>query len=126
MNIEDYLFHSLTKEDHQSYVNARQAQNMSFVANYDQWIAKCAELERLKAEDDRHTWDSSEHNPANYPDYYKQDDITKERWELRGEEDYNAAQKALDLQILSLEALLHHPDEYQLIDVDDVFESDDE
>lgn len=118
MNIEDYLFNSLTEEYHQSYVKARQEQSMNFVANYDDWIATTAKLDKLKFQDKTHTWENSEHNPANYPDYEQQDTDTKEIWQLKGRIAYNEDQKALDNQINVLETLLAHPDDFEKIKSD--------
>lgn len=119
MNLEDYLFNSLTQEYHQSYIKARQEQGMDFIANFDDWIAKTAELDKLKAQDQQYTWENSEHNPANYPEYKEQDTDTKEIWELKGRIAYNDDQKALDNQINALQALLAHPDELEKVTIDD-------
>ena len=118
MNIEDYLFNSLTEEYHQSYVKARQEQGMTYIADYDEWIATTAKLDKLKFQDKTHTWESSEHNPANYPDYEQQDADTKEIWQLKGRIAYNEDQKALDNQINVLETLLAHPDDFEKIKSD--------
>lgn len=118
MNLEDYLFNSLTQEYHQSYIKARQEQGMDFIANFDDWIAKTAQLDKLKAQDQQHTWENSEHNPVNYPEYKEQDADTKEIWELKGRIAYNDNQKALDNQINALQALLAHPDDFEKIQSD--------
>ena len=65
-----------------------------------------------------HTWENSEHNPANYPDYQQQDATTKEHWTLKGQIDCNEDQTELDNQIRTLEALLIHPDEIEKIESD--------
>lgn len=118
MNPEDYLFNSLTEDYHQSYVKARQEQGMDFIANFDDWIIKTTELDKLKAQNQQHTWENSEHNPANYPDYKEQDADTKELWKLKGQIAYNEDQTELDTQIRTLEALLIHPDEIEKIESD--------
>lgn len=113
MSIEHLLFDSLTPQYHQNYVDARKNAGMDYIENFDEWLSKTGELETLKSQND--TWENSEHNPANYPDYENQDEATKQRWIMNGQDEYNQAQKELDLQIERLEALLRHPDDIELV-----------
>lgn len=117
MNLEDYLCNSLTEECHQSYVKARQDNNMDFIADFEDWVTKTVKLEQLKTQDRRHTWENSEHNPANYSEYQHQDATTKEYWNLKGQIAYNEDQSELDNQIRTLEALLTHPDKIEQSDI---------
>ncbi|RKW39854.1 MAG: hypothetical protein D8B60_09770 [Moraxella sp.] len=114
MNLDDFN-NTTSKEAYDEYVLARQRENMTFVENYETWILRMTELENLHIKNQKHIWENSEHNPVNYPDYENQDEATKQRWIMNGQDEYNQAQKELDLQIERLEALLRHPDDIELV-----------
>lgn len=112
MNIEDLLINSLSEKYHQSYVDARQNQGMACLNDYREWLAKNSELEKLIARNNTDTWENSEHNPANYPDFDSLDDNTKQQRITQGKQDYWADSEALETKISELRHLLTHPDEF--------------
>lgn len=110
MGLEAYLFHSLTEEYHQDYVQARTKQGADCIADYDNWLAKHKELEQLKKQNQADTWERSEHNPVNYPDFDSLDDDTKEQRITQGKQDYWADSEALETKISQLRHLLLNPE----------------
>lgn len=108
-----------TQQTYQNYVDARQRADMPYIESYDEWLTKNAELAQLHAENEADTWENSEHNPANYPDFDSLDDETKQLRITQGNAEYWTASERLENQIRVLEALLIHPDEMELISDDD-------
>ncbi|UZA34024.1 hypothetical protein LP087_13715 (plasmid) [Moraxella bovis] len=119
MSIEHLLFDSLTPQYHQNYVDARKNAGMDYIENFDEWLSKTGELETLKSQNQNDTWENSEHNPANYPDFDSLDDETKQLRITQGNAEYWIASERLENKIRVLEALLIHPDEMELISDDD-------
>lgn len=113
MNLEDYLFNSLTQKHHKSYMQARIKQGMSYIANYDDWLAKHHELTDLSIKNQQDTWENSEYNPANYPDFDSLDDDTKQQRIMQGNTEYWRHSEALEAKIRDLEHLLINPDELE-------------
>lgn len=115
MSIAYFLTDNLTPEYHQGYIKARQNAKMDYIENFDDWLCKIAELEKLKLKNQNDTWESSEHNPANYPDWDSLDDDTKQQRIAQGEQEYWTASTQLENQIRVLQAQLLHPDEIERI-----------
>lgn len=108
-----------TQQTYQNYVDARQRADMPYIESYDVWLTKNAELAELQAENEADTWESSEYNPANHPDFESLDNETKQQRIEQGNAEYWTASERLENQIRVLEALLIHPDEMELISDDD-------
>lgn len=119
MHIEHLLFDSLTPQYHQSYVDARKHAGMNCIENFDEWLSKTAELKTLKVQNQNDTWENSEHNPANYPDFESLDDDTKNERITQGKKDYWTDSERLESKISILEALLMHPSEVKQVSDDD-------
>ena len=111
MSLQDYLINSLSAEYHQSYVNARQKEGIVCLTDYNEWIAKNNELENLITKNNADTWENSEYNPANYPDFDSLDDDTKQQRITQGKLDYLTDSEAIEAKISELRHLLTHPDE---------------
>lgn len=105
-----------TPQIHQSYIEARQRANMPYIENYNEWLTKNAELAELRAENEIDTWENSEYNPANYPDFNSFDDNTKKQLLIQGEQEYWRASEALETKISKLEHLLANSDEFEKAD----------
>lgn len=118
MSLEDYLFNSLTKEHHEQYVKVRTEQDMSHIVGYQNWLTAHKELMELKNKNQADTWEKSEHNPANYPDWDSLDDTTKAQRIKQGEQDYWADSEALETKISDLEHLLANPNDFEKSDDD--------
>lgn len=118
MSIEHLLFDSLTPQYHQSYVEARKNLGMDCIEDFDEWLSKTSELEMLKTQNQDDTWENSEHNPANYPDWDSLDDETKQLRITQGNAEYWTASEHLENQIRTLEALLMHPNEVERVSDD--------
>lgn len=118
MSIEHLLFDSLTPHYHQSYVEARKNLGMDCIEDFDEWLSKTSELEMLKTQNQDDTWENSEHNPANYPDWDSLDDETKQLRITQGNAEYWTASEHLENQIRTLEALLMHPNEVERVSDD--------
>lgn len=106
MNTEDLLINSLSEKYHQSYVDARQNQGMACLTDYREWLAKNSELEKLIARNNTDTWENSEYNPANYPDWNSLDEQTAFQRLTQGKQEYLADSEELERQIKELEALI--------------------
>lgn len=115
MSIAYFLTDNLTPEYHQGYIKARQNAKMDYIENFDDWLCKIAELEKLKLKNQNDTWESSEYNPTNYPDFESLDDDTKQQRIAQGEQEYWTASTQLENQIRVLQAQLLHPDEIERI-----------
>lgn len=115
MSIAYFLTDNLTPEYHQGYIKARQNAKMDYIENFDDWLCKIAELEKLKLKNQNDTWESSEYNPTNYPDFESLDDDTKQQRIAQGEQGYWTASTQLENQIRVLQAQLLHPDEIERI-----------
>lgn len=107
-----------TQQTYQNYVEARQRADMTYIENYDEWLTKNAELAELQAENEVDTWESSEYNPANYPDFDNLDDETKQQRIEQGNAEYWRNSEALEKQIRDLEHLLLDPDELEKDNLD--------
>lgn len=107
-----------TQQTYQNYVEARQRADMTYIESYDEWLTKNAELAQLQAENETDTWESSEHNPANYPDWDSLDDDTKNERITQGNAEYWRNSEILEKQISDLEHLLLNPDELEKADLD--------
>ena len=107
-----------TQQTYQNYVEARQRADMTYIENYDEWLTKNAELAELQAENEVDTWESSEYNPANYPDFDNLDDETKQQRIEQGNAEYWRNSEALEKQIRGLEHLLLDPDELEKDNLD--------
>lgn len=107
-----------TQQTYQKYVEARQRADMPYIESYDTWLTKNAELAELQAENEADTWESSEYNPANYPDFESLDDETKQQRITQGNQEYWTASEHLENQIRTLEALLMHPNEVERVSDD--------
>lgn len=118
MDIEYLLFDSLTPQYHKSYVETRKNAGMSYVEDFDQWLSKTNELEKLNAQYRNGAWENSEHNPVNYPDWDSLDDDTKNKRITQGKKDYWTESEHLESKIFTLEALLVHLDEIERISDD--------
>lgn len=118
MSIEHLLFDSLTPQYHQNYVDARKNAGMDCIEDFNEWLSKTSELEMLKAQNQNDTWENSEHNPANYPDWDSLDDETKQQRITQGNAEYWMASEHLENQIRTLEALLMHPNEVERVSDD--------
>lgn len=108
-----------TQQTYQNYVEARQRADMPYIESYDVWLTKNAELAELQAENEADTWESSEHNPANYPDFESLDNETKQQRIEQGNAEYWQHSEALEKQISDLEHLLLNPDELEKDDLND-------
>lgn len=107
-----------TQQTYQNYVEARQRADMTYIENYDEWLTKNAELAELQAENEVDTWESSEYNPANYPDFDNLDDETKQQRIEQSNAEYWRNSEALEKQIRDLEHLLLDPDELEKDNLD--------
>lgn len=107
-----------TQQIYQNYVEARKRVNMPYVPSYEKWLTKNAELAELQAENEVDTWENSEHNPANYPDWDNLDEETKGQRIAQGTLDYLQNSAILEKQISDLEQLLLNPDEIEKMDDD--------
>ena len=107
-----------TEQTYQKYIEARQRADMTYIESYDEWLTKNAELAELHAEYEADTWQSSEHNPVNYPDFDNLDDDTKQQRITQGNAEYWRNSEALEKQISDLEHLLLNPDELEKADLD--------
>lgn len=106
-----------TQQTHQNYVEARQRADMPYIESYDIWLTKNAELAELQAEAEADTWESSEYNPANYPDFESLDNETKQQRIEQGNAEYWQHSEVLEKQISDLEHLLLNPDELKKDDL---------
>lgn len=106
-----------TQQTHQNYVEARQRADMPYIESYDIWLTKNAELAELQAEVEADTWESSEYNPANYPDFESLDNETKQQRIEQGNAEYWQHSEVLEKQISDLEHLLLNPDELKKDDL---------
>lgn len=106
-----------TQQTYQNYVEARQRADMPYIESYDVWLTKNAELAELQDENEADTWESSEYNPANYPDFESLDDDTKQQRIEQGNAEYWRNSEALEKQISDLEHLLLNPDELEKDDL---------
>lgn len=111
-----------TQQTHQKYVEARQRADMTYIESYEKWLTKNAELAELQAENEVNTWENSEHNPANYPDWNSLDDDTKQQRITQGNAEYWQNSEVLEKQIRDLEHLLLNPDELKKDDLDNDIE----
>lgn len=107
-----------TQQTYQKYVEARQRADMPYIESYDTWLTKNAELAELQAENEADTWESSEHNPANYPDFENLDNDTKQQRIAHGNAEYWRNSEILEKQISDLEHLLLNPDELEKDNLD--------
>lgn len=106
-----------TQQTYQKYVEARQRADMPYIESYDVWLTKNAELAELQAENEADTWESSEYNPANYPDFESLDNETKQQRIEQGNVEYWQHSEVLEKQISDLEHLLLNPDELEKDDL---------
>ncbi|MCL1624338.1 hypothetical protein M2R47_08840 [Moraxella sp. Tifton1] len=106
-----------TEQTYQKYVEARQRADMPYIESYDTWLTKNAELAELQAENEADTWENSEYNPANYPDFESLDNETKQQRIEQGNAEYWQHSEVLEKQISDLEHLLLNPDELEKDDL---------
>lgn len=104
-----------TQQTYQNYVEARQRADMPYITNYDEWLTKNAELVELQAENEADTWENSEHNPANYPDWNSLDEQTALQRLTQGKQEYLADSEELERQIKELEVLLANPNNFKQV-----------